>query len=74
MANSYHIEQRREELRRGKRAWDVKELPKRDCHVFYEEHVLPLRELQNQAVIEKLAEYRAGQFIERIEILGGVQP
>lgn len=68
-----HIEKRRKELRSGKRSWHVAELPERDPHVFYVEHVLPLRQLRNQAVIEKLAEYRSGQFIERIEILGGIK-
>ncbi len=73
MTDSDHIEKRREELRSGKRSWHVAELPVRDPHVFYLEHVVPLRQLQNQSVIEKLAEYRNGQFVERIEILGGVK-
>ena len=73
MADSDHIERRREELRSGKRSWHVAELPERDPHVFYLEHVLPLRQLENQAVIEKLVEYRNGQFFDRIEILGGVK-
>lgn len=72
MADSNYIDKRREELRSGKRSWHVAELPDRDHHVFYVEHVLPLRQLQDQAVIEKLAEYRNGQFIDRVEILGGI--
>ena len=67
-----HVAKRREELRAGKRSWDVAEVPRRDHHIFYIEHVLPLRQLESQSVIDKLAEYRNGQFIEKVELLGSI--
>ncbi len=71
---SDYIEARRKEIADGKRSWHVEETRERNLHAFYCEYVVPLHRIRNEGIIEKLAEHRDGQRVNRVDILGEVKP
>lgn len=67
---------RRQEILDGKRSWGKNEDAGGDADVFYTEYVLPLRELRDAEMFERLWEhrgsYRGTKVIDRVDILGAV--
>jgi hypothetical protein len=69
------LEQRRQEVLDGKKAWSVEDAGG-DKDVFYTEFVVPLRKLRGAGMIEKLLEERINadgdSYIGIIEIIGAI--
>lgn len=56
MGDPEHIAARRRDILNGKLAFDIRELPEQDEDVFHVEYVLPLRQLRNEGLIDRIVE------------------
>ena len=66
----------KEILDHGKRSFTIADVPDNDPDTFYSLYVVPLRQLRNRGIIERLAEvrinHRGESHVGVVDIVGGI--